>query len=92
MRAIRRFVVALISLLLAAAPAAALDIAPALDGSSWEHWAGLGRTVLDFDDRDWALFICDDASEFLLPAFEAVDADLGAGGLEGLLTQVWERP
>jgi len=92
MRAIRRFSAALISLLLAAAPAAALDIAPALDGSSWASWAELNRNVLEFDDHDWALFICPDESEFLLPKLEAPDADFGAGGLEGLLTQVWERP
>jgi hypothetical protein len=92
MRAIRRFIVALISLLLGAAPAASLEIAPALDGSSWERWEELGPIVLEFDDRDWALFIHDDASEFLLPALEAVDADSDASDLEGLLTQVWEGP
>jgi hypothetical protein len=92
MRAIRRFSAALISLLLAAAPAAALDIAPALDGSSWESLAELNRNVLEFDDHDWALFICPDESEFLLPPLEAPNADFGADGLEGLLTQVWEHP
>jgi len=89
MRAICRFFVALTSLLFAAAPAAALVIAPALDGSSREHWARSDETVLEFDDHDWAIFICGDASEFLLPALDAVDED--AGATEGLVTQVWER-
>ena len=92
MRAIHRFLVALISLLVAAAPAAALDIAPSLDGSSWESWTKLHPNILEFDDDDWALFICPDPSEFLLPELGAEDADFGADGLEGLLTQVWERP
>jgi len=92
MRAIRRFIVASISLFLAAAPAAALEIAPALDGSSWDRWEDLYPNVLEFDDSEWELFICTDASEFLLPALEPVDADFDAGDLEGLLTQVWERP
>ncbi len=90
MRAIYRFFVASTSLLFAAAPAAALVIAPALDGGDRERWARLDGNVLEFDDHDWAIFICDDASEFLLPALDAVDED--AGDMEGLVTQVWERP
>ena len=92
MRAIRRFIVALISLLFAAAPAAALVIAPALDGSGREHWTRFDGTILEFDDHDWAIFIADDASEFLLPPLDAVDMDSGADGLEVLFSQVWERP
>ena len=92
MRAIRRSIVASISLFLAAAPAAALNIAPALDGSSWEKWAELNPKVLELDDSDWARFISDDASEFLLPPLEAVDENPHAGDPEGLLTRVWERP
>jgi hypothetical protein len=92
MRAICRFVVASISLLLAAAPAAAVDIAPALDGSSWEKWVELAPKMLEFDDREWQLFIYPGESEFLLPPFGALDADFGAADMEGLLTQVWQRP
>jgi hypothetical protein len=92
MRAIRRFIVVSISLLFTAAPAAALDIAPPLNGSGWDQWAYLDRTILEFDDRDWALFIQNDASEFLLPALDEMDADPDASDLEGLLTQVWEGP
>ena len=90
MRAIHRCIVAVISLLLAAAPAAALEIAPALDGSDWDHWAYLYQPILEFDDSDWAIFIHNEAPEFSLPALEAMDA--GAASVEGLLTPVWERP
>jgi hypothetical protein len=92
MRAIWRFVVASISLLLAAAPAAAVDIAPALDGSSWEKWAELAPTILEFDDGEWQGFLCTGESEFLLPPLGALEADFGAADMEGLLTQVWQRP
>jgi hypothetical protein len=92
MRAIRRFIVVLISLLFTAAPAAALDIAPPLDGSGWDQWVYLNRTILEFDDHDWALFIDDGASEFLLLALDEVDANPDASDLDGLLTQVWEGP
>ncbi len=91
MRAIHRCIVAVTSLLLAAAPAAALEIATALDGSGWDHWAYLDRPVLEFDDHDWAIFIHSDAPEFFLPALDAMNADAGADSVEGLLTQVWER-
>lgn len=92
MRAIRRIIVASISLLLAAAPAAAVDIAPALDGSSWERWAELGPKVLEFDDRDWEIFLCLGESKFLLPPLGAADAEFSAVEMEGLVTQVWNRP
>jgi hypothetical protein len=90
MPAIRRFTLALLALLLAAAPANALDILPALDGNGWDQWADLQPVVLEFDDDDWELFLRDDASEILPPAFGAVTATSGEHA--GLLTQVWERP
>ena len=92
MRAIRRFIVVSISLLFTAAPAAALEITPSLDGNGWDHWVYLDRTIIEFDDRDWMLFIRNDASEFLLPALDEMDADPDASGLAGLLTQVSELP
>ncbi len=92
MRAIRRFIVVSISLLFTAAPAAALEIAPRLDGGGWNQWAYLDRTILEFDERDWALFIHGDSSEFLLPALDELDANFDASDLAGVLTQVWEGP
>jgi len=92
MGAIRRFIVASILLLLATAPAAAVDIAPALDGSSWDRWVELGPNLLEFGDRDWEIFLCLGESEFLLPPLEAGDAEFGLADLEGLLSQVWNRP
>ena len=92
MRAIRRFIVVSISLLFTAAPAAALEISPSLDGNGWDHWGYLDRTIIEFDDRDWALFIRGDSSEFMLPALDTSGADFDAVDMEGLLTQVWERP
>ena len=92
MRAIWRFVVASISLLLAAAPAAAVDITPALDGSSWEKWMELAPTILEFDDGEWQKFICSAESEFLLPPLGALDADFAPADTGNLLTQVWQQP
>jgi hypothetical protein len=89
MRAVCQFFVAFTSLLFAAAPAAALVITPALDGSDGERWALPDGKVLEFDDHDWAIFICDDTSEFLLSALDAVDEN--PGDVEGLVTQVWAR-
>jgi hypothetical protein len=91
MGGIRRFFIALTSLPFAAAPAAALVIAPSLDVSSQEDWARFDGSVLEFDDRDWAIFIGDAVNDFSLPALDAVDADAGDGDVEGLVTQVWEE-
>ena len=60
--------------------------------SSWDRWAYLVRPILEFDDSDWEMFIHNDAPEFFLPALDAMNTDAGANRVEGLLTQVWERP
>ena len=75
----------LISLLLAASPAYALDIAPALDGSTWDAWSNIEPVIVEFDDDDWADFVGASAAD--LPS--ALGADTGS--LESLLTQVSQR-
>ena len=92
MRAIHRCIVAMISLLLAAAPAAALEIVTALAESGWDHWAYLDQPILEFNDYDWAIFIHSDAPDFFLPALDGMNVDAGSDSVEGLLTQVWNRP
>jgi hypothetical protein len=89
MRMMYRFSAALISLLLAAAPASALDIAPALDGSSWDVWADFELVALEFDDDDWAYFIDTSVAEFLLPTLDAGEIDDGSP--KSLFTQVSQR-
>jgi hypothetical protein len=89
MRAISRSCAVLISLLLATAPASALDIAPALGGSSWGAWTDFERVVLEFDDDDWAEFVDASAAEFLPTALGAGAAD--AGSLESLVTRLSQR-
>jgi hypothetical protein len=90
MRAIRQFTVALITLLLAATPALALDIASALDVNGWDGYSELERPVLEFDDEDWARFIGIDAFEFFPPGDDGASTVSDAAA--GLLTRVWERP
>ena len=89
MRANSRSCAVLISLLLAAAPASALDIAPALDGSSWDAWADLERVFLEFDDDDWAEFVDASATEFLPTPLGTGEAD--AGSLESLFIRLSQR-
>jgi len=89
MRAICRSWLALISLLLAAAPAAALQIATPLGGSGWGSWSAVELTAIEFNDDDWAAFIEAESFELFPPPFGALETDFVS--VESLLTQVWER-
>jgi len=76
-------------LLLAAAPASALDIAPALDGSSWDTWADAELVVLEFNDEDWADLVDASVAEFILPTRNAGEID--GDSLKSLFSHVSQR-
>ena len=88
MRAICRNTAALISLLLAPAPAIALDILSGLDGNGLDTWSYLQPSVLEFDDDDWALFLSAHTSDYLPPILGTPGDDWDP--VEHQLTQVWK--
>jgi hypothetical protein len=85
---------AIAALLLAAAPTAAIDIAPSLLAYASEANRAPGSPLIVFDREDWADFLGGETAEYRVPALAAVIEAPAAPAIDSgdsVLTQVWER-
>jgi hypothetical protein len=93
MRALHR-TAATLALLIAAAPAAAIDIVPSLLAYASESQRVPGTPLIEFDRDDWAAFIGSEAPRYQLPALAelvATTAPPPSDSNDSIVSQVWER-
>jgi hypothetical protein len=81
-------------LLLTAAPAVAIDIAPSLLVYAIDSMREPGTPLIEFDRDDWAAFIGGGAAQYRLPELaDAIDTTAlpASESKHSIITQVWER-
>jgi len=97
-----RFTAALLAVLIVAAPAAAIDIAPSLLHVESQLNRQSDTPLIEFDEEGWANFIGGNSPEYQLSALGTATDEFGRAaairlpppaGLtdERVFTQVWER-